>query len=342
MLAERLSWRPLRHSPHPFVSSKPPGAEPDKPGTSPEPEPGTECSTQPCRHRVETEADVGERHDAGASLDVLATCDETPAFIASDVECQDLDVDVEDLCRAWQRDRVAEDREKCRGLLVDTVRVERDGLDTLTQGLTSHGLHATPGCGRATRRPDVGAPVHSWSYRSLKRARRSELIVGRMERDQFFARLGVLGEERVQKALWNLYWRGNAEVRRLIEAELQHGGPRPRRTEEPIDPVADEVRKFVELARSGAYLGRDRRVSPRERTRWRFTFQRLVKDSERSLRDEDLSPGAAAMELLHDLSQQARGYNYFRSEDPIEAARIVVSDEVALLWSQVLERHRLR
>lgn len=161
-----------------------------------------------------------------------------------------------------------------------------------------------------------------------------------MERDQFFARLGVLGEERVQKALWNLYWRGNAEVRRLIEAELQHGGPRPRRTEEPIDPVADEVRKFVELARSGAYLGRDRRVSPR--TRWRFTFQRLVKDSERSLRDEDLSPGAAAMELLHDLSQQARGYNYFRSEDPIEAARIVVSDEVALLWSQVLERHRLR
>lgn len=86
-----------------------------------------------------------------------------------------------------------------------------------------------------------------------------------MERDQFFARLGVLGEERVQKALWNLYWRGNAEVRRRIEAELQHGDPRPRRTEEPIDPVAtlDEVRRFVELARSGAYLGRGRRVSPR-------------------------------------------------------------------------------
>lgn len=161
-----------------------------------------------------------------------------------------------------------------------------------------------------------------------------------MERDQFFARLGALGEERVQRALWNLYWRGNAEVRRRIEAELQPGGPRPRRTEEPIDPVAtlDEVRQFVELARSGAYLGRDRRVSPRERTRWRFTFQRLVKDSERSLRDEDLSPGAAAMELLLDLSQEVRGYDYFRSEDPIEAARIVVSDEVALLWSQVLER----
>jgi hypothetical protein len=32
------------------------------------------------------------------------------------------------------------------------------------------------------------------------------------------------------------------------------------------------------------------------------------------------------------------GYDYFRSEDPIEAARVVVSDEVALLWSCVQDR----
>ncbi len=166
------------------------------------------------------------------------------------------------------------------------------------------------------------------------------VVVERMDRDEFFARLDALGEERVQKALWNLYWRGTAEIRRRIEAELQPGGARPRRTEDPIDPEAmlDEVRRFVELARCGAYLGRDRRVSPRERTRWRFTFQRLLKESERSLRDENLDPGAAVMELLLDLSQELRGYDYFRSEDPIEAARIVVSDEVALLWSQVHDR----
>jgi hypothetical protein len=42
------------------------------------------------------------------------------------------------------------------------------------------------------------------------------------------------------------------------------------------------------------------------------------------------------MELLLDLAQEMRGYDYFRSEDPIEAARVVVSDEVAMLWSRVL------
>ena len=62
-----------------------------------------------------------------------------------------------------------------------------------------------------------------------------------------------------------------------------------------------------------------------------------MKDAEPCLRDEDLDAGAEAMELLLDLSQELRGNDYFRSEDPIEAARVAVSDEVALLWSQVLD-----
>ncbi len=163
----------------------------------------------------------------------------------------------------------------------------------------------------------------------------------RMDREQFFARLGALDEERLKKAPWNLYWRGTATIRQRIEAELDPDGPRPRRQEpEPADPegTLDEVRDFVALARSGAYLGGDRRVRPRERTRWRFIFQRLVKEAERALAGDDLSAGAEAMELLLDLAQEMRGYDYFRSDDPIEAARVVVSEEVSLLWSRVLDR----
>ena len=163
----------------------------------------------------------------------------------------------------------------------------------------------------------------------------------RMDREQFFARLGALDEEHLKKALWNLYWRGTATIRQRIEAELDPDGPRPRRKEpEPADPEGTlvEVRDFVALARSGAYLAGDRRVHPRERTRWRFTFQRLVKDAERALAGDDLSAGTEAMALLLDLAQEMRGYDYFRSEDPIEAARVVVSEEVSLLWSRVLDR----
>lgn len=163
----------------------------------------------------------------------------------------------------------------------------------------------------------------------------------RMDREQFFARLGALDEERLKKALWNLYWRGTATIRQRIEAELDPDGPRPRRKEpEPADPegTLDEVRDFVALARSGAYLAGDRRVRPRERTRWRFTFQRLVTDAERALAGDDLSAGTEAMALLLDLAQEMRGCDYFRSDDPIEAARVVVSEEVSLLWSRVLDR----
>src|SRR6266542_5388757 len=102
-----------------------------------------------------------------------------------------------------------------------------------------------------------------------------------MNRDQFFAKLATLDEDGLKKALWNLYWRGSAATRERIEAEIE---PEPRdRTKRtptaPVDPqwVLGEVREFVKLARSGAYMGGDRRVSPRERTRWRFTFQRLVR-----------------------------------------------------------------
>jgi hypothetical protein len=165
---------------------------------------------------------------------------------------------------------------------------------------------------------------------------------GRMNREQFFGQLAVLDEQRLKKALWNLYWRGSAVMRERIEAEIdpnQHDrGKRPSR--EPVDPqlLLGEVADFVALARSGAYMAGDRRVSPRERTRWRLTFKRLVKDAQDGLRGQDTTAAATALEQLIDLACETRDYEYFHSEDPMEAAGFVVSDAVALLWA-TLQAH---
>src|SRR5437879_736211 len=45
------------------------------------------------------------------------------------------------------------------------------------------------------------------------------------------------------------------------------------------------------------------------------------------------------MDQLIDLACDTRRYDYFRSDDPVEAARFVVSDAAALLWSRVREQH---
>ena len=100
-----------------------------------------------------------------------------------------------------------------------------------------------------------------------------------------------------------------------------------------------EVSEFAELARCGAYLAGDRRVSPRERSRWRLTFRRLAADAQRALRAEDPAPAEAALAQLIDLACETRGSDYFRSEDPMEAARFVVSDAAALLWESLLHRY---
>jgi len=168
--------------------------------------------------------------------------------------------------------------------------------------------------------------------------------IGRMNREQFFGQLATLDEQRLKKALWNLYWRGSAATRERIEAEIdpdQHDrGQRP--LNKPADPqqLLGEVGDFVALARSGAYMAGDRRVSPRERTRWRLTFKRLVAAAQDGLRAQDASAAEAAVEQLIDLACETRDYDYFHSEDPMEAAGFVVSDAVALLWAE-LQAHYL-
>jgi len=41
-----------------------------------------------------------------------------------------------------------------------------------------------------------------------------------MNRENFFAKLLTFDEERLKKALWNLYWRGSVTIRERIEAEV--------------------------------------------------------------------------------------------------------------------------
>jgi hypothetical protein len=169
-----------------------------------------------------------------------------------------------------------------------------------------------------------------------------------MNREQFFAKLAPLGEDDLRKALWNLYWRGSAAVRQRIEAELEppEVKRRPRTPPPPPDAslVRFQVEDFVALARAGAYIGGDRRVSPKERTRWRFAFRQLTADARDALRandDKDFATAARAMATLLDFACELRGREYFRSEDPIEAAKIVISDEVAVLWGRVRDHSGL-
>jgi hypothetical protein len=47
---------------------------------------------------------------------------------------------------------------------------------------------------------------------------------------------------------------------------------------------------------------------------------------------------ATGLELLVDLACEARDVEYFRTEDPMQAAQFLVSDAVALLWGTVRDR----
>ncbi len=109
---------------------------------------------------------------------------------------------------------------------------------------------------------------------------------------------------------------------------------------EPPDPdlVLLDARTFAALARSGSYIAGDRRVSPRERSQWRVTFRGLAADALAALRAESPEPAEEAVALLIDLACETRGHDYFRSEDPMEAAQFVVSDAAALLWESLRER----
>jgi len=163
-----------------------------------------------------------------------------------------------------------------------------------------------------------------------------------MNREQFTAATAGLGEAELRKALWTVYWRGTAAVRERIEEILTPGHTQVTRRAAPAAPDPDQVltavQEFSRLVRSGAYLAGNRAVRPKERSQWRFTFRRLLADSRAALAADDPVGGEAAMAEMIDLACQLRDDDYVRSEDPIEAAAVVVSDEVAVLWRHLIDQ----
>ena len=163
----------------------------------------------------------------------------------------------------------------------------------------------------------------------------------RMNRDEFYAAIAPHDDARLRKVLWTLYWRGSAQLRARIEDELRPPErPKAGSKKELPDPdaVLDEVTTFAELAKAGAYMGGDRRVHHTERSKWRHTFRRLVADALAALEADDPAPAQRAIGKIVDLACDMRRYDYFHSDDPVEAAKFVVSNAVAALWESVL-RH---
>jgi hypothetical protein len=163
----------------------------------------------------------------------------------------------------------------------------------------------------------------------------------RMNRDEFYAAMAPLDDACLRKVLWTVYWRGNAQLRERIEEELRpQDQPKVTPKRERPDPAAvlAEVATFVELAKGGAYMAGDRRVHHTERSKWRHTFRRLVTDALAALAADNPSPAQQAVATIVDLACEMKSYDYFHSDDPVEAAKFVVSEAVAALWESVL-RH---
>ena len=82
----------------------------------------------------------------------------------------------------------------------------------------------------------------------------------------------------------------------------------------------------------------DRRVHHTERSKWRYTFRRRAADALAALTASDRAPAQQAVAKIIDLACDLKRYDYFRSDDPAEAAKFAVSQAVAALWESVL-RH---
>ena len=165
------------------------------------------------------------------------------------------------------------------------------------------------------------------------------MSANRMNRDEFYAAMAPHDDARLRKILWTVYWRGNAQLRERIEDELRpQDQPKVKPKKELPDPidVLAEVTAFVELAKDGAYMAGDRRVHHTERSKWRHTFRRLVADALAALAASDPAPARQAVTKIVDLACDMKRYDYFHSDDPVEAAKFVVSEAVAALWESVL------
>ncbi|WP_460495190.1 hypothetical protein [Glycomyces tarimensis] len=168
------------------------------------------------------------------------------------------------------------------------------------------------------------------------------MAVDRMSKDEFYEKLDALDEARLKKALWNLYWRGTASVRERIEDAVTTDPARQAKPQESINPAQTlrQVREFCKLARAGAFLGASGHgVRAKRRSNWRHEFRGLVKAARTAMAETDPGPGMSAMEEIIDLAVYSNTYEVFTSQEPLEVAKFVVSDEVEALWRRMIE-HR--
>jgi hypothetical protein len=167
------------------------------------------------------------------------------------------------------------------------------------------------------------------------------MAANRMNRDGFYATMAPTDEASLRKILWTLYWRGDTRLRERIEDALRpldQPKVQPNKKVPAPDTVLNEVTAFVKLARDGAYMAGDRRVHHTERSKWRLTFRRLASEALTALQADNPRPAQEAVAEIVDLACEMKTYDYFHSDDPVEAAKFVVSDAVAVLWESVL-RH---
>jgi hypothetical protein len=162
----------------------------------------------------------------------------------------------------------------------------------------------------------------------------------RMNRHQFFAKVEGVDADRLRKILWSLYYPGSSQMRQRIEDALDPP-EKGRKEDGGVEPDAsflrEEVEEFCRLSRSGAYMGGSREVSPSERRKWRHTFRRLADEALRGLGPGGFDDAAPALEQLIDLICEAADVHYFHSDDPVQAANLVVSTTVGALWKASLE-----
>lgn len=67
--------------------------------------------------------------------------------------------------------------------------------------------------------------------------------------------------------------------------------------------------------------------------------RRLAQDARNALLGEDVETAVAAMAVMIDLACETRSYYCFCSDDPMEAARFVLPDAVAAMWSRLRDEY---
>jgi hypothetical protein len=167
------------------------------------------------------------------------------------------------------------------------------------------------------------------------------MAADRLSKDEFYAKVGDLDEERLRKALWNVYWRGSAQVRERIEDQITPETTRPKPSDGPPAPerILRDVREFCALAYKGAFIGAPAKgMNPRRRSQWRHEFRRHYKAADEAM-TAGSDAGAEAVEAIIALAVHCGTYDTFASREPLETAKFVVSDAVERLWRNTFKRH---